>query len=164
MHTKGYEVQPEGNAGAGRRNRMRLYMHMTDTEMNISFIINTMRKTGMTLAAVLLAAALIRPHAEETIGTAGIEFDFNQDGITDSTDWSDLKTSVSDFRVLRKQEERRIWNRCIRCAGILSSLTRSYHDRKRPESVRDMLGVRIDGHTRKQSSAAAQREERNHRP
>lgn len=53
----------------------------------------------LVLTCIMLGITAIRPHAEGTVETAGIEFDFNQDGITDRKDWDELSAWVRDYRM-----------------------------------------------------------------
>ena len=59
----------------------------------------TMRKTGITIAAVLLGMTILTPKAEGTIGTAGITLDFNKDGTTDRNDWEELQEFVRTYKM-----------------------------------------------------------------
>lgn len=61
-----------------------------------------MRKIKLLLAAGVLAAAVTQPQivlADEDIDTAGIEFDFNQDGKTDSSDWQEIRKFVKAYKM-----------------------------------------------------------------
>ena len=98
-----------------------------------------MRKTRLILAAVLLAAAMIRPQAEGTIDTAGIEFDFNQDGITDQADWDDLQTFVKNYKL--EDEDRVYYARQEVPATIGFLLTEYYGNRQTEGYGIDVSGV-----------------------
>ena len=43
---------------------------------------------------ILVLGTMIHPHAEGEIDTAGIEFDFDRDGITDRKDWDELADMI----------------------------------------------------------------------
>ena len=58
-----------------------------------------MRKTGITIAAVLLGMTILTPKAEGTIETAGITLDFNKDGTTDRNDWEELQEFVRTYKM-----------------------------------------------------------------
>ena len=67
-----------------------------------------MKRTVRTLAAVLLGISMIRPytgHAEGEIDTAGIVFDFNQDGRTDQKDWEELREFAKSYRMEGDEED-----------------------------------------------------------
>jgi len=51
------------------------------------------------LTCIVLGITAIRPYAEGTPETAGIEFDFNRDGITDRRDWDDLSAWLKSYRM-----------------------------------------------------------------
>ena len=58
-----------------------------------------MKSKLLVLSCIMLGITVIRPHAEGTVETAGIEFDFNQDGITDRRDWDELSAWVKTYRM-----------------------------------------------------------------
>ena len=50
-------------------------------------------------AAALVALATVSVSADGSIGTAGIEMDFNSDGVTDSRDWTEMKEWVTNYKM-----------------------------------------------------------------
>ena len=58
-----------------------------------------MKPKLLVLTCIVLGMSSIFPHAEGTVETAGIEFDFNQDGITDRKDWDELSAWVKTYRM-----------------------------------------------------------------
>ena len=50
-------------------------------------------------AAVLCAALSATVLAEDTPGDAGLQFDFNRDGVTDSSDWEALRAFSKDYKM-----------------------------------------------------------------
>ena len=58
-----------------------------------------MKKLITAAAAAMLMTGSVSVNAEETIGTAGILMDFNNDGTTDTDDWNEMQTWVSNYRM-----------------------------------------------------------------
>ena len=58
-----------------------------------------MKPKLLVLTCIVLGMTTVCPHAEGTVETAGIEFDFNQDGITDRKDWDELSAWVKTYRM-----------------------------------------------------------------
>ena len=58
-----------------------------------------MKPKLLILTCIVLCMTTDRPYAEGTVETAGIEFDFNQDGITDRKDWDELSSWVKTYRM-----------------------------------------------------------------
>ncbi len=50
-------------------------------------------------AAVILIAGTASVQAEGSVDDAGIQMDFNRDGVTDSKDWDEMKTWVTNYKM-----------------------------------------------------------------
>ena len=58
-----------------------------------------MKLLHVTATAFLCAALSITVAAEEAPGDAGLQFDFNNDGVTDASDWEALRTFSQNYQM-----------------------------------------------------------------
>ncbi len=63
-----------------------------------------MKKLKIAAASLLIFFTTSTAVAEESVGDAGIELDFNRDGVTDSNDWNEMKSWVSNYKMSEGEE------------------------------------------------------------
>ena len=56
------------------------------------------------ITAALAASLCTVTYAEDDPGNAGLQFDFNRDGITDETDWKLLKEFAQNYKMTEGEE------------------------------------------------------------